>query len=129
MCSFLSPPWCWRFGCGWGTRRKHRRLPQGFPPRLCRTTALPVSGAGGARRPEAGKPSLSLGFPHVLVLLAVLAGGYFLGYMGLICASGTGGDSRVVVPAGVFLPSLLTFWIVGQWEKVAFAEALRRDKR
>ncbi len=63
------------------------------------------------------------------MLLAVLAGGYFLGYMGLICASGTGGDSRVVVPAGVFLPSLLTFWIVGQWEKVAFAEAPRRDKR
>ena len=58
------------------------------------------------------------GFPHAVGLLAALAATYFLAYMGVICLSGTYADSRLVVPAGVFLPSLLAMVIVGQGEKI-----------
>jgi hypothetical protein len=57
-------------------------------------------------------------FPYPLGLLAALTATYFLAYMGLMCLSGTYGDSRLVVPAGVFLPSLLAMVIVVQWEKI-----------
>ncbi len=57
-------------------------------------------------------------FPYPVGLLAALAATYFLAYMGLMCLSGTYGDSRLVLPAGVFLPSLLAMLIVGQWEKI-----------
>ena len=57
-------------------------------------------------------------FPLSRRLARVLAATYFLADMGLMCLSGTYGDSRLVLPAGVFLPSLLAMLIVGQWEKI-----------
>jgi hypothetical protein len=56
--------------------------------------------------------------PHVPGWLAALAAAYFLAYMALMCLSGSYGDSRLVVPAGVFLPSLLAMVIVGQGERI-----------
>ena len=54
----------------------------------------------------------------LLPTIAALAVFYFLAYIGVICLSGSYADSRLVVPAGIFFPSLLLLAIAGEWEKI-----------
>ena len=86
---------------------------------------LPAVRLGMWRRREKRKDIAAGVIPHVLWLLAALAVAYFLAYMALMCLSGSYGDSRLVVPAGVFLPSLLAMVIVGQWEKIRLFRLMR----
>jgi hypothetical protein len=50
-----------------------------------------------------------------MALLAVL---YFLAYIAVICLSGSYADSRLVVPAGIFCPSLLLLVIAYEWGEI-----------
>ena len=54
----------------------------------------------------------------LLPTMAVLAVPYFLAYIGFVCLSGSTADSRLVVPAGIFFPSLLLLAIADQGEKI-----------
>jgi hypothetical protein len=66
----------------------------------------------GERGPTAGFP------PGDISLLAALTALYFLAGVAMLCLAGTSLDSRLVVPTGMFLPSLLALWIAHEWEKI-----------
>ena len=109
-------------------RRRGTRLP-GWAPRSARE-GLRVATKGacpsGTGAPACRAPVLGSRNDNSLIFQALLrlAPTYFVAYVLVLCLSGTYADSRIAVPAGVFIPALIALWCVregrvlyGIWRK------------